>query len=108
MSQLLKENLKPIEESIDVHFMDVKNISKMILEYKKEDVFFSCWSEGKFIAMSSMGKVVGYLPKGDDELFERVKELISLGWRNKNRQIPLDRTSWNMKGDVIRKKIMEL
>lgn len=107
MSRLLKAHLNTIEKEIDVRFMDVKNISKMILEYTKEETF-TYWGDGKFTAISGKGKIIGYIPKGDTELLNRVRELINLGWDNSNRQIPLDRTSWNMKGDVIRKKIMEL
>ncbi len=107
MSKLRKDIISVIEQAIDVPAMDTYNISGMILEYHKEDTF-TYWGDGKFTAISARGKLIGYLPKGDIELLNRVKELINLGWDNSNRQIPLDRTSWNMKGEHLRNMIMSL
>ena len=107
MSTLRKEIISVIEQAIDVPLMDVYNISGMILEYHKEDTF-TYWGDGKFTAISARGKLIGYLPKGDVELLNRVKELINLGWDNSNRRIPLDRTSWNMKREYLRNMIMSL
>lgn len=107
MSTLLKNFVSAIEQAIDVPLMDVYNISGMILEYYKDDTF-TYWSDGKFTAISARGKLIGYLPKGDIELLNRVKELINLGWDNSNRRIPLDRTSWNMKREYLRNMIMSL
>jgi len=107
MSTLRKEIISVIEQAIDVPLMDVYNISGMILEYHKEDTF-TYWGDGKFTAISARGKLIGYLPKGDPELLNRVKELINLGWDNSNRRIPLDRTSWNMKREYLRNMIMSL
>ena len=107
MSTLRKDIISVIKQAIDVHDMDVYNISGMILEYHKEDTF-TYWGDGKFIAISARGKLIGYLPKGDIELLNRVKELINLGWDNSNRRIPLDRTSWNMKREHLRNMIMSL
>jgi hypothetical protein len=107
MSKLRKEIISVINQAIDVHNMDVYNISGMILEYHKEDTF-TYWGDGKFTAVSTRGKLIGYIPKGDPELLNRVKELISLGWDNLYHRIRLDRTSWSMKGEHIRRMIMEL
>ena len=107
MSTLRKEIISVINQAIDVPDMDVYNISGMILEYHKEDTF-TYWGDGKFTAISARGKLIGYLPKGDPELLNRVRELINLGWDNSKRQIPLDRTSWNMKGEHLRNMIMSL
>jgi hypothetical protein len=107
MSKLRNEIISVINQAIDVPLMDVYNISGMILEYHKEDTF-TYWSEGNFTAITTRSKLIGYIPKGDIELLNRVKELINLGWDNSYRQIPLDRTSWSMKGEHIRRMIMEL
>jgi hypothetical protein len=107
MSKLRKEIISVIEQAIDVPYMDTYNISGMILEYNKEDTF-TYWGNGKFTAISARGKMIGYLPKGDLELLNRVRELINLGWDNSKRQIPLDRTSWYMKKEHLRNMIMEL
>ncbi len=114
MSKLRKEIISVIQQAINVPDMDVyggpwvlQNISGMILEYYKDDTF-TYWPDGKFTAISARGKLIGYLPKGDIELLNRVKELINLGWDNSTRQIPLDRTSWNMKGEHLRNMIMSL
>ena len=87
--------------------MDVYNISGMILDYYKEPAL-TYWSEGNFTAITTRSKLIGYIPKGDIELLHRVKELMSLGWDNSKRQIPLDRTSWNMKREHLRNMIMSL
>ena len=107
MSTLRKNIISAIEQAIDVPLMDVYNISEMILDYYKEDTF-TYWGDGKFTAISARGKLIGFLPKGDIELLNRVKELINLGWDNSNRRIRLDRTSWNMKGEHLRNMIMSL
>ncbi len=107
MSKLRKRFATAIQDKIDVRYMDVYNISEMILSFYLEPVL-TYWNVGKFIALSIGGKVIGYIPKGDDELLNRVKELTSLGWTNSDRRIRLDRTSWKMKGDHLRKMIMEL
>ena len=107
MSNLRKEIISVIEQAIDVPLMDVYNISGMILDYYKEPAL-TYWSEGKFTAITTRSKLIGYIPKGDPELLNRVKELISLGWCNSDRRIPLDRTSWNMKKEHLRNMIMDL
>ena len=107
MSNLRKEIISVIEQSIDCHMMDVYNISGMILDYYKEPAL-TYWSEGNFTAITTRSKLIGYIPKGDIELLYRVKELMSLGWDNSKRQIPLDRTSWNMKKEHLRNMIMSL
>lgn len=107
MSKIHKQFASAIQHEIDVHLMDIYNISEMILDYYKEPAL-TYWSEGKFIALSLRGRLMGYIPKGDIELLERVKDLTSLGWDNADRRIRLDRTSWNMKGEHLRKMIMEL
>ena len=107
MSKLRNEIISVIEQCIDCHMMDVYNISGMILEYYKEDTF-TYWGDSKFTAVSTRGKLIGYIPKGDPALLNRVRELINLGWDNSNRQIPLDRTSWNMKKEHLRNMIMSL
>ena len=107
MSNIHKQFATAIQHKIDVHLMDIYNISEMILDYYKEPTL-TYWSEGKFIALSLRGRLMGYIPKGDIELLERVKDLTSLGWDNADRRIRLDRTSWNMKGEHLRKMIMEL
>jgi hypothetical protein len=108
MSNIHKQFATAIQHEIDVHLMDIYNISEMILDYYKEQPALTYWSEGKFIALSFRGKLMGYIPKGDIELLERVKDLTSLGWDNADRRIRLDRTSWKMKGEHLRKMIMEL
>jgi hypothetical protein len=107
MSNLRKEIISVIEQAIDVPLMDVYNISGMILDYYKEPAL-TYWSEGKFTAITTRSKLIGYIPKADPELLNRVKELISLGWDNSDRRIPLDRTSWNMKKEHLRNMIMDL
>ena len=107
MSKLHKDIISVIKQAIDVPDMDTYNISGMILDYHKEDTF-TYWGEAKFTAVYARGKLIGYIPKGDIELLNRVRELINLGWDNSNRQIPLDRTSWNMKKEHLRNMIMEL
>jgi len=108
MSKIHKQFATAIQHEIDVHLMDIYNISEMILDYYKEQPALTYWSEGKFITLSLRGKFFGFIPKGDIELLERVKDLTSLGWDNADRRIRLDRTSWNMKGEHLRKMIMEL
>ena len=107
MSKSHKRFETAIQHEIDVYFMDIYNISEMILDYYKEPAL-TYWREGNFIALSLRGKVFGYIPRGDDELLERVKDLTSFGWDNADRRIRLDRTSWEMKGDHLRKMIMDL
>jgi hypothetical protein len=106
-SKLRQEIISVINQAIDVPDMDVYNISGMILDYHKEDTF-TYWGDAKFTAISARGKLIGYIPKGDIELLNRVRELINLGWGNSDRRIPLDRTSWNMQHEHIRRMIMEL
>ena len=107
MSNLRKEIISVIEQAIDVPLMDVYNISGMILDYYKEPAL-TYWSEGKFTAITTRSKLIGYIPKADPELLNRVKELISLGWDNSDHRIRLDKTSWSMKHDHIRNMIMDL
>jgi len=106
-SKLRQEITSIIQTGIDRKNMDVYNISEMIFEFYKEPVL-TYWQEGRFVALSVGGRLLGYIPRRDDELLERVKELTSLGWCNSDRRIPLDRTSWNMQYEHIRRMIMEL
>ncbi len=106
-SKLRQEITSIIQTGIDRKNMDVYNISEMILEFYKEPVL-TYWGDSRFIALSVGGRLLGYIPRRDNELLDRVKELTSLGWDNSDRRIPLDRTSWNMQHEHIRRMIMEL
>jgi hypothetical protein len=92
-----------LSRSIDVPLMDVKNISKLILEYNKEMFsYHTTISHPKYYTIYSNNKKIGYIPSDDSELLHRVEELVEMGWTNSNRRIPLDITSWRMKGTAIR------
>jgi len=110
MNSILKKTLSnDIKDAIDVDLMDVTNISNMILDYSKTDTF-TCWASDKnFIQFSGHGKTIGFLPKDDKELIQRVRELVNeCGWSNNDKSIRLDRTSWKLQHDFIRNKIMSL
>ena len=109
-SSTLKKTLTTdINDSIDVALMDTPNITNMIIDYAKYDTLTYWASDKNFIQFSGHGKVIGYLPKDDKELLERVRELVNVcGWTNEDRSIRLDRTSWKYQHDAIRNKIMGL
>jgi hypothetical protein len=95
-----------LSHAIDVPLMDVKNISKLILEFNKEKFsFHTTISHPSYYTIYSNNKKIGYIPSNDSELLQRVEELVEMGWNNSDRRIPLDITSWKMRGAAIRNVI---
>lgn len=109
-SSTLKKTLTAdINDAIDVALMDTPNITNMIIDYAKHDTFTYWAAEKFFIQFWGHGKIIGFLPKDDNELIERVRELVNVcGWTNENKSIRLDITSWKMKREHIRNMIMSL
>ncbi len=110
MNSILKKNIQSeIKSAIDGPLMDSSNISSMILDYAKHDNLTYKDCGDNFLHIYSLGKSIGYIPKGDIELLERIKELVNLcGWSNSNKSIRLDKTSWKLQHNAIRNKIMSL
>ena len=95
-----------LSHAIDVPMMDVDNISKLILEFNKELFsYHTTISHPKYYTIYSNNKKLGYIPSNDSELLQRVEELVGMGWNNSDRRIPLDITSWKMRGEAIRNVI---
>lgn len=108
MSTIKQTILKEIQSAIDVPMMDVKNISNLILDDYVRENRLTYWKSYPGFYAISVGGVLGYIPDDDSELFERVRELVNLGWTNKDRSIRLDISSWRTQRQAIRAKIFSL
>ena len=63
-----------LSRSIDVHMMDVGNISNLILEEYVRDDRLTYWRSYRGFYNISIGRSdIGYIPDDDPELLERVR-----------------------------------
>jgi hypothetical protein len=98
-----------IQSSIDVDLMDTVNVANLITNYADEQVFMYHTFNDNFYAIYHRTKLLGYIPTQDQELLDRVRDLVNIfGWNNTDRSIRLDMSSWRLQSKVLRHKIMSL
>ena len=110
MTTVKQSILKDIQSAIDVHMMDVDNISNLILEEYVRDDRLTYWRSYRGFYNISIGRGdIGYIPDDDPELLERVRELVNYnGWTNADKSVRLDISSWRTQRQAIRAKIFSL
>ena len=110
MTSIKQTILSNVQQSISVPMMDVNNISNIIVDYVNEERLTYWKGEHRgFYNIAIGSKNIGFIPDNDEELLNRIKELVNYtGWDNSNRQVRLDISSWRNKGKAIRTKIFDV